>query len=462
MEYREESDSLGMIQVPQHALYGSQTRRAELNFPISGWTLPRPFLLALARLKRGAAVANRDLGRLAPELADLIVAAADEIIAGGHANDFPLDVFQTGSATSTNMNMNEVISNRAIQLAGGVVGSKKPIHPNDHVNLGQSSNDLTPTAAHIAAALEVSDRLLPALERLKLELSSKIGAFHDAVKIGRTHLQDAVPIRMGQVFFGFAGQVDGAIRRLEAARDALHALALGGTAVGTGLNCHPDFPGMVIRDIAEATGQPFREAENHFSAQASMDDMAALAATLKTTALALTKIANDIRFLASGPRSGLGELRIPSLQPGSSIMPGKVNPVICEALMQASAFAVSADAGVSYAAAVLSNFELSVAWPYAAWHTLEAIRVLAVSVDMFANKTVKDLEVDRDRCRDLCEQSLAMCTSLAPVIGYDRATAIAKAASENGTTVREAARELSGLSEAELNRLLDPATMTGD
>ena len=461
MKYRQESDSMGAMQVPESALYGAQTRRAELNFPISGWTLPRPFLMALARLKRAAAVANRDLGRLAPETAELIVKAADEIIAGGHSDQFPLDIFQTGSATSTNMNMNEVLANRAIQLAGGVVGSKKPVHPNDHVNLGQSSNDLTPTAAHIAAALQVTERLLPALEKLKMELLAKVPAFEKAVKIGRTHLQDAVPIRMGQVFTGFAGQSDGAIRRVEQARDGLFQLAMGGTAVGTGLNCHPDFPGMVIEQIARDTGLPFVETDNHFSAQASMDDFAALAGALKSVALALIKMANDIRFLASGPRSGLGELSLPELQPGSSIMPGKVNPVVCEALMQASAFAVSADAGVAYAVAVLSNFELAVAWPYAVWHVLEANRVLSAAIDVFREKVVMGLEVNFARCRDLCEQSLAMCTSLAPEIGYDKAAAIAKAASERGLTVREVAREMSGLSEADLDRLLDPGAMTG-
>ncbi|MCC8189383.1 MAG: class II fumarate hydratase, partial [Planctomycetes bacterium] len=371
MDVREEKDSLGVMQVPAAALYGSQTRRAELNFPISGWPLPRPFLLALARLKRAAALVNRDLGSLSPERADWIVRAADEILAGDHADAFPLDVFQTGSATSTNMNMNEVLANRAIQLAGGIVGSKDPVHPNDHVNLGQSSNDLTPTAAHIAAALELHGTLLPALERLRQALERQGVNLHTVIKIGRTHLQDAVPIRLGQVFTGFAGQVAEAGRRLEQARDSLYPLALGGTAVGTGLNCPPDFPRLVIAHIAAETGLPFVETDNHFAAQAAMDGMVALAATLKAVAVALTKVANDIRFLASGPRSGLGELRLPSLQPGSSIMPGKVNPVLCEALMQASALAVAADAGVAYAAATLANFELAVAWPYAVWQTLE-------------------------------------------------------------------------------------------
>ncbi len=451
MEFRIEHDSMGDVRVPLSALYGAQTRRAECNFPLSGYRLPPAFLTALARLKRAAAEANRDLGKLDPGIADGIARAATAIIAGEHAGEFPVDVFQTGSATSTNMNMNEVLAT----LAG------KPAHPNDHVNMGQSSNDLTPSAAHIAAALEATSRLLPALERLKLAFAEKSAAFMGAVKIGRTHLQDAVPIRMGQVFSGFAGQTEGAIRRVECARDGLLPLALGGTAVGTGLNCHPGFPEMVIRRVAEETGLPFAEAENHFSAQASMDDFAAFAGALKSVALALTKIANDIRFLASGPRSGLGELFLPDLQPGSSIMPGKVNPVLCEALMQACAFAVSADAGVAYAVSVLSNFELAVAWPYAAWHVLEALRVLAAAADRFRESAVEGLEVNAARCAELCERSLAMCTSLAPVIGYEAAARIAKHASEHGTTVREAALALSGLSAADLDRLLDPAAMTG-
>ncbi len=452
---------MGAVDIPAEALYGAQTRRAELNFPVSGWRLPKPFLTALARLKRAAAETNRELGKLPPDLADLIVRAAGEIIDGGLPDQFPLDVFQTGSATSTNMNMNEVIANRAIRLAGGVVGSKNPIHPNDHVNMGQSSNDLTPTAAHIAAALEVTHALLPALERLKLELLEKIPAFDAAVKIGRTHLQDAVPIRMGQVFSGFAGQVDGAIRRAEQARDGLLPLALGGTAVGTGLNSRPEFAGMVIGRIAKETALPFTEAPNHFSAQASMDDFVALALALKSAALSLTKIANDIRFLASGPRSGLGELLLPELQPGSSIMPGKVNPVLCEALMQAAAFAVSAEAGVGHAAAVLSNFELAVAWPYAVWHVLEAVRILSAATEAFRKDAVAGLAVDHARCRELCERSLSLCTSLAPAIGYDRAAAIAKTAAARGATIREVALEEAGLSPRDLDILLDPAAMTG-
>ncbi len=460
MNHREEYDSLGPVQVPVNALYGAQTRRAELNFPISGWRLPEPFLTALARLKRAAAAANRDLGRLSPTLASLIAAAASEIIEGRHKADFPLDVFQTGSATSTNMNMNEVIANRAIQLAGGEIGSKNPVHPNDHVNLGQSSNDLTPTASHIAAALEIENTLLPALEELQLELHAHIPRFDKIVKIGRTHLQDAVPIRMGQVFFGYAGQVEKAAERICSARDRLLPLALGGTAVGTGLNSHPEFPRLVITAIAEETGLAFVEADNHFAAQASMDELVNLAATLKTAALALVKIANDIRFLASGPRAGLSELKLPSRQPGSSIMPGKVNPVMCETLMQASAFAVGGEAGISFAAAMLSNFELAVAWPYASWQILETIRILAEAARQFARKAVAGLEADAKRCASLCEQSLALATSLAPVIGYDKAADLAKKAAASGKTIREEALAANILPPTELDKLLNPAAMT--
>ena len=461
MNYRIEQDSLGPVEVPADVLYGAQTRRAGCNFSVSGWPMPKAFILALARLKRAAAFANRDLGRLTPEIAELIGVAASEILDGKHDAAFPLDVFQTGSATSTNMNMNEVISNRAIQLAGGEIGSKTPVHPNDHVNLGQSSNDLTPTASHIAAALEVEKTLIPALEELRDALRSRIPGFDKVVKIGRTHLQDAVPIRMGQVFLGFTGQVESAIERLATARDRLLALALGGTAVGTGLNCHPDFAPMVIAAVAKETGLPFVETKNHFAAQATMDDFVNLAAALKSAGLTLVKIANDIRFLASGPRCGYGELKLPSLQPGSSIMPGKVNPVMCEAMMQAASFAVGGEAGVAYAASVLSNFELSLAWPYASWQALEVVRVLAGATRQFTQKAVAGIEADPEHCAELCERSLAMCTSLAPVIGYDNAAAIAKAAAASGKTVREIALEKSGLSGQELDALLDPTGMTG-
>ncbi|MDR0361300.1 MAG: class II fumarate hydratase [Planctomycetota bacterium] len=461
MTYRVERDSMGEVEVPETALYGAQTRRAELNFPVSGWRMPKAFLLALARIKRAAAVVNRDLGLLDPAVAGWIVQAADEVLASRHDGQFPLDVFQTGSATSTNMNMNEVLSNRAIQLAGGKIGSRDPVHPNDHVNLGQSSNDLTPTAAHIAASLEVAGDLLPALEKLRLALHQKSLATDNVVKIGRTHLQDAVPIRLGQAFRGYAGLVEEFIRQAEPARDRLLPLALGGTAAGTGLNAHPEFAGRVIDLVARETGTPFRESGNHFAAQSAMVAFAALASALKTGALGLVKIANDVRFLASGPRAGLGEIVLPPLQPGSSIMPGKVNPVMCETLMQASALAVAADAGVSFAAATLSNFELAAAWPYAVWQTLDTVKTLAAAIRLFTERAVAGIEPDAGRCRELSDASLSLATGLAPRIGYDLAAAVAKRAAETGGTVMEAALELSGLPAPELEVLLDPAAMTG-
>ncbi|MDR1612624.1 MAG: class II fumarate hydratase [Planctomycetota bacterium] len=462
MAYREEHDSMGSVEVPVGALYGAQTRRAAANFPVSGWTLPKQFIMALVRLKRAAALVNRDLGRLDSRIAGWIAAAAAEALAGKHDAQFPLDVFQTGSATSTNMNVNEVLANRAIQFAGGAVGSKHPVHPNDHVNLGQSSNDLTPTAAHIAAAVTIENDLLPALRALRALLRDKSVEFGDVVKIGRTHLQDAVPIRMGQTFQGFSGLVEDFVRQAEFSRDSLMPLALGGTAVGTGLNAHPEFAKLVIGMIAEETGLPFREAANRFAAQSAMAGIAAFASMLKNGALSLAKIANDIRFLASGPRAGLGELVLPSLQPGSSIMPGKVNPVICESLMQASAFAVAADAGVSFAAATLANFELAAAWPYAVWQTLEAARVLAAAVRLFADLAVRGVAANIGRCRELSAASLSLATGLAPRIGYDLAAKIAARAAETGGSVLDAAGELSSLPRAELALLLDPANMTGN
>lgn len=454
MDQRMEKDSLEQIAVPASALYGAQTRRAELNFPISGWRLPAPFLRALARLKRAAALANSDLGKLDRQIAEWITAAADEVLSGKLDEHFPLDVFQTGSATSTNMNMNEVIANRAIQLAGGVVGSKKPVHPNDHVNMGQSSNDLTPTAAHIAAAVEINAALLPALEELRFELFSKTPLFMPAVKIGRTHLQDATPIRMGQVFLGYCGLVEDAISRIEEARDRLLPVALGGTAVGTGVNCYPGFPKMVLDTVSRETGLAFCESGNHFQAQSAMSGYVGLMSALKCAALSLCKIANDIRFLASGPRAGYGELRLPSLQPGSSIMPGKVNPVLCESLMQAGAFAVGAEAGVSFAAATLSNFELATAWPYSVWQALETIRIMANAVNRFAQGAVAGLDVDAEKCAVDCERSLSLVTGLAPVIGYDAAAALAKEAAATGRTVRETAG--GRVEKAVLDRALDP------
>ncbi len=457
---RTEHDSMGEMQVPRHALYGAQTRRAELNFPISGRRMPAPFIRALARIKRAAARVNCELGLLSGELAGYIEQAATEIIEGEHAEQFVVDVFQTGSGTSTNMNMNEVIANRAIQLSGGRVGSKKPVHPNDHVNLGQSSNDTIPAALHIAIAVSLARDLLPAMDMLSQVLGAKAEAFYGVIKIGRTHLQDATPIRMGQVFSGYRTQAEDCRTRMEACTGPLSELALGGTAVGTGLNAHPEFGARVAAALAAETGIAFCEARDHFSAQATKDAVVMTAAALKTSAISIAKIANDIRLLGSGPRCGLGELRLPEIQPGSSIMPGKVNPVICESMMQVSAFVVGADAAIAHAAATLSNFELCVAMPLMAHELLEAMRIMANACRTFCTHCLQDLEVETERCNEQVERSLAMCTALAPVIGYDRAAAIAKEAYTSGRTVREVAMEQDVMEPEKLTRLLDPAGMT--
>ena len=460
MRTRTESDSMGTMEVPEEALYGAQTRRAVLNFPVSGWPLPGGMIRALGLIKRTCAQVNCELGKLSPELTAWIESAAGEVADGKLNAHFPVDVFQTGSATSSNMNANEVISNRAIQLAGGVVGSKKPVHPNDHVNMGQSSNDVMPTALRVAAALALKNDLVPALEMLHAVLREKESLFRDFVKIGRTHLQDATPITMGQVFSGYTAQVANCMRRLQGTMPSLRQLPLGGTAVGTGLNCHPDFAPQVARRLALETGIEFAEAGNHFEAQAAPDVIVELMGQLKTLAVSLTKIANDVRFLASGPRCGYGELQLPEIQPGSSIMPGKVNPVICESVMQVAAFVVGADAAVAYAGAALSNFELCVAVPLMANHSLESIRLLSNACRVFVSQALEGLACHVDACEASIEQSLAMCTSLAPVIGYDRAAQIAKTAYLEHKSVREVALEQGVLDAQELTRILDPLKMT--
>ena len=457
---RIESDSMGTLEVPADALYGAQTQRAVINFPVSGYRFGRPMIRALGLVKSAAAAVNRDLGKLDPERAAWIIQAADEVADGRWDEQFVVDVFQTGSGTSSNMNANEVISNRAIQLAGGKVGSKDPVHPNDHVNMGQSSNDVIPTAMHVAASEEISGRLIPALDRLKVALEQKARALMDIIKIGRTHLMDATPIRLGQEFSGYAAQAAGAQARLRSALIGLQELPIGGTAVGTGINTHPEFAERVCRILSERTGMAFAEASNHFEAQAAKDAFLEASGTLKTVAVSLTKVANDVRLLASGPRCGLGELKLPAVQPGSSIMPGKVNPVIAESVLQAAAFAVGADAAITYAAAVLGNFELNVAMPLAAHQLLEAVRITAAAVDNFVDRCIEGLEADRARCESLVEESLAMVTSLAPLIGYDEAADIAKEAYASGRTVREVARESGKLPEAELDRALDASAMT--
>lgn len=456
-ETRLERDSMGEMVVPADALYGAQTARAQENFPISGYRFPRPFLRALGMIKERAARVNMELGLLDSERAMAIMEAAEEVVRGELDRHFVLDIFQTGSGTSTNMNANEVIANRAAQLEGWK--GDRSIHPNDHVNLGQSSNDVIPSAIHIAAAVEIRHSLIPALFALQEALGEKAEAFADIIKIGRTHLQDATPIRLGQVFSGYARQVALANRRLETALEGLMELPLGGTAVGTGINTHPQFAGRVIAGLAEVTGLPLREASNHFEAQGGKDAVVYASGALKTCASALFKISNDIRFLGSGPRCGLGELILPPVQPGSSIMPGKVNPVMAESLMQVCAQVVGNDAAITLGG-LSGNFELNVMMPLLAHNLLESIALLASGVTQFSQRCVQDLQADRAHCEAMVEKSLAMVTALAPVIGYDRAAQIAKKAHDSGRTVREVAQEEQVLDEAELNRLLDPQPMT--
>ena len=455
---RKETDSMGSMTVPAEALYGAQTARARDNFPISGIVFPRPFLRALGMVKEHAAKVNRELGLIDERVALAVMDAAEEVIIGDLDDHFPLDVFQTGSGTSTNMNANEVIANRACQLLGEPLGSRT-VHPNDHVNYGQSSNDVIPTVMHLAAAVEIKEQLLPKLDELRKALGAKAREFDDIVTIARTHLQDATPIRLGQIFGGYFRQVALVISELERTMDGLCELPLGGTAVGTGLNTHPEFAQRVIAGLAEVTGLPLREAKDHFASQGGKEQVVAASGALKTTATALFKIANDIRFLASGPRCGLGELQLPAVQPGSSIMPGKVNPVMAESLMQVCAQVVGNDTTITLSG-MSGNFELNVMMPVMAHNLLQSIDLLANATDQFNERCLQGLAADRERCEGLIEESLAMCTALAPVIGYDQAAAIAKQAHETGRTVREVAIAEDVLPEEELKSLLDPRPMT--
>lgn len=456
---RTENDSMGAMEVPSDALYGASTQRAALNFPISGHRFPREFIRALGLVKWAAAEANCELGRLDEPRALLIARAAEEVIDGQLDAHFPLDIFQTGSGTSTNMNANEVIANRCSQLAGKPVGSREPVHPNDHVNRGQSSNDVIPTAIHVAVGESLRNHLMPALEGLDGALERKAMEFWEVIKIGRTHLMDATPIRLGQEFSGYAKQVECARSRAGNAIAAVEELALGGTAVGTGLNCHPDFPGTVMRHLLNRTGINFHEARNHFEAQAAKDGLVQAGGQLKTIAVSLFKIANDIRWLGSGPRCGIGEIRLPETQPGSSIMPGKVNPVMCEMLMQVCAQVIGNDTTITWAGAN-GNFDLNVMMPVLAHNILESIRLLANAANAFRERCVEGIQANVERCNALVESSMAMVTGLAPIIGYDRAAGIAKESAKTGKTVRQICIEQQILPEDELNRVLDPVGMT--
>src|SRR5216110_87778 len=459
VETRIEKDSMGEMAVPKDALYGASTQRAVLNFPVSGYRFSRAFIRALGLIKWGAAQANHDLGLLDAHRAALIVQAAEEVIEGKLDQHFPLDIFQTGSGTSTNTNANEVIANRCAQLAGKPIGSREPVHPNDHVNMGQSSNDVIPSAIHVSAAEQLRDCLLPALEKLRSALSDKAKEFHHIIKIGRTHLMDATPVRLGQEFGGYAQQVEYGKARAERAIEVLRELALGGTAVGTGLNRHSDFPAKVMRHLHQRTGIEFFEARNHFEAQGGKDAVVEASGQLKTIATSLFKIANDIRWLGSGPRCGIGEIRLPATQPGSSIMPGKVNPVMCEMVIQVGAQLIGNDAAVTFAG-TSGAFELNTMLPVAAYNLLQAIDLLAAASRVFCDKCITGIVANEERCRELVELSMAMVTSLAPKIGYDRAAEIANESAKTGRTVREISREQKVLSEKELARALDPVAMT--
>ena len=455
-DYREETDSMGTVRVPASAHYGSQTQRAKDNFPISGQKMPLVLIRALALVKRCAAETNQELELLDPAAAGAIVKSALEVIDGRHEDQFVVDVFQTGSGTSTNMNMNEVLASRANEILTGTKGGKTPVHPNDNVNSGQSSNDVIPTAIHIAVAGEIRNRLLPALAVLETALARKAEAFKDVRKIGRTHLQDAVPMTLGQGFSGYARQVSLSIERLDAVQPRLAELALGGTAVGTGINTHPQFARKTIDRISAATGIAFREAVNHFEAQAAMDAALETSGALKTVATGLTKIANDIRWLGSGPRCGIGEITIPALQPGSSIMPGKVNPVVAESVLQVAAQACGNDTAILIGAQS-GNFELNVMMPMIAHNLLQSIGLLASAARVFAEKCIDGIEADRAACAAGIEKSLALVTGFVPHIGYDRAAALAKKAYETGKTVREVALEEAVLPEETIQEILGPA-----
>jgi fumarate hydratase class II len=449
---------MGFVKVPQEAYYGAQTQRAIENFPISGWRFQRELIYALGLIKYGATKVNSELGLLGGRMARAIQKASEEVMEGKWDAEFVVDIFQTGSGTSTHMNANELIANRANEILGGRKGTYQPVHPNDHVNLGQSSNDVFPSCIHIASMILLRKRLLPALEGLQKALKKKEKEFHPVLKIGRTHLQDATPIRLGQEFGGYAQQVESGIRRIRSGIESLSQLPLGGTAVGTGINTHPLFAKKVISIIKKKTGYPFREVVDHFEAQGARDASVEVSGALKTAAVSLIKIANDIRWLGSGPRCGIGEIRLPETQPGSSIMPGKVNPVIAESLVQVCAQVIGSDAAITLGG-LSGNFELNVMMPLIAHNLLQSIRLLASAVDNFSKRCIEGLEADHKRCEEMIEKSLALATALTPKVGYDEAARIAKKAYAQRKTIRQVVDEEGILSKDELDRWLDPRSM---
>ena len=457
---RVETDSMGEMQVPDDALWGAQTQRAVTNFPISDLRFQRSFLNSLATLKMLAAEVNMDLNNLDSDLGSAIIKAAKEVSDGSLDQHFVVDIFQTGSGTSTNMNANEVIANRAIQILGGQIGSRL-VHPNDHVNLGQSSNDVIPSVMQIAAAQNISGELIPALSKLMESFARKSEEFWPVIKTGRTHLQDATPIRLGQEFLGYAGQMERSIKRLEAAVIELCEIPLGGTAVGTGIGAHPDFASKVCERLSQETGLIIRESTNHFQAQNNLNIVVQASSAVNTLAVSLLKIANDIRWLGSGPRGGFAEIALPEVQPGSSIMPGKINPVIAESVGQAAAQVMGNHLTVTLADSQGSNFELNVMMPVAAFNLLQSIDLLTAEANNFRLQCIDGLE-STEKGPQTVEVGLAICTALAPVIGYDNAAAVAKEASKTGETIREVAIRMTDLSQEELIKILDTSSKTSN
>jgi len=448
---RTQQDSMGEVQIPKDALYGAATQRAKENFPISGLVLPPEFISALAAIKSCCSEVNRDLKELNPEVADAIISAAEEVFQGNLNSQFIVDIFQTGSGTSTNMNMNEVLAHIASHKLG------KPVHPNDDVNRCQSSNDVIPTAIHVAATVKIMGELLPSLQKLHDTLRKKSEEFSDVIKVGRTHLQDATPITLGQEFSGYASQMEHGIERIESALPHMFELPIGGTAVGTGINAHPEFGKRVCEKLKVRFNIPFREAPNHFEAQSNKDACVQTSATLKTVALSLTKIADDLRWMSSGPRAGLNEITLPALQPGSSIMPGKVNPVLCESVLQVAAQVIGNDAAITHAAH-LSNFELNVGMPLIAYNLLQSITILARVCDVFEEKCIQGIKANREKLQMQSEENPMLITRLAPQIGYDRAAIIAKKMYEQKLDLRDIAKE-EGLDEKTVDELLAPEKM---
>ncbi|GAB5402050.1 MAG: class II fumarate hydratase [Aureliella sp.] len=468
-EFRIERDSMGEVQVPAGAYYSAQTQRAVENFPVSGWRLPPQLIGAMGLVKFACATANRSLGKLTgsgknpltEEQADALLSAAKEIAGGELADQFPIDVFQTGSGTSSNMNMNEVIANRAIEINGGDrFSAEKSIHPNDHVNMGQSTNDTFPTAIHVAVAGEIHRRLLPALQRLHSELAARAKEWDQVIKIGRTHLMDATPLRLGQEFGGFARQVELSINRAKVAQAAVLELPVGGTAVGSGINTHPEFGKRVAEVLASETGIPFVEAADHFEANANRDGLVDCHGSLKTIASTLFNLANNIRWLGSGPRCGFFEIALPERAPGSSIMPGKVNPVMCESLMQVAARVMGNDQTITVSGAAGGNFQLNIMMPVMGQTTLESINLLSGGVEAFIEFCISGLKANVEKCEAAVEQSLSMSTSLNPLIGYEKAAKLTKEAFATGKTIRQLCLEQGIVSEEDLAKALDPMSMT--